>query len=696
MSKPLGRKHRTVAHVMLAALGIAAWLATAPRAWAQCGNSAIVSLATSLTVDPPMTAPDGAGGMFVAWADNRAGNFDIYVARVDGNGCLVAGWPANGVAVCTAVKDQVNPRIISDNAGGAFVAWEDGRNQTPTHANEVDVFAQHVLASGSLGWAANGVAVSVIGLNGLVHLSDVEADGTASAFVTWGDAFGQLDAQKLSPATGASVWGQGGVVVSGLQFDDPPLPWSPNRMIVPDGAGGAVVAFASRSNGPFVQRLAAATGAPQWSGPPALDTEADDVQLASDGLGAYYVTYAHEVGGSPHDIELSHFDNTGALTTGWPVVACGAAGDQRFPQIVPDGFNGVVLAWLDTRFSGDIHNAAVYATRIGRNGTRVGSCWAVDGNAVTAGSATGLELGLTPDGGGGAGVLWGVNYVLHARQIGGDASLGSDVSLATAAGPASATLSGGALSAAWQDVRSGFANAIYGAHSTLTPVVPAGLTSLAVAAVGTSGADMTWTVPADDPTFGPAVAFDIRWSQTSVTESNFSSQTAQFETTPSGPPGSIQCAPIAPMKKCWTSQVAMRVQYECGVWSSLSDIVPVTTGCRGFTLTDCSGFAMHPAPQDEDPLPASIELTISGPNPSRGTAQIGFAIPAANAGEPYELAAFDVGGRRVITIARGVAEVGRRIVTWDRGADGSLPSGTYFLRLRVGAETRTATLVLTR
>jgi hypothetical protein len=62
----------------------------------------------------------------VAWQDARGGEADIYVQHTDPAGIL-SGWPANGLAVCTASGEQIVPQIVSDAAGGAIVAWMDKR-----------------------------------------------------------------------------------------------------------------------------------------------------------------------------------------------------------------------------------------------------------------------------------------------------------------------------------------------------------------------------------------------------------------------------------------------------------------------------------------------------------------------------------------------------------------------------------------
>jgi hypothetical protein len=62
--------------------------------------------------------PDGAGGAFVVWQDDRGTGVDLYAQRMNGNGQPL--WPEAGVAVCTADGAQTNPVLISDGAGGCL------------------------------------------------------------------------------------------------------------------------------------------------------------------------------------------------------------------------------------------------------------------------------------------------------------------------------------------------------------------------------------------------------------------------------------------------------------------------------------------------------------------------------------------------------------------------------------------------
>src|SRR6266487_347448 len=88
---------------------------------------------------------DGAGGTLVAWADARSGPLDIYAQHLTAQGTVAAGWPASGLAVCKAAGDQSDPVMVSDGAGGAIIAWADGR----AGGGNRDIFVQRVTGAGT-------------------------------------------------------------------------------------------------------------------------------------------------------------------------------------------------------------------------------------------------------------------------------------------------------------------------------------------------------------------------------------------------------------------------------------------------------------------------------------------------------------------------------------------------------------------
>lgn len=125
----------------------------------------------------PTIVSDGAGGAIVSWFDYRSGNPDIYARRVSAAG--TPQWTANGVALCVAANNQFNPMLAPDGAGGAIVTWYDVRSGTS------DIYAQRVNAAGAPQWTANGVVVCSAA-NDELNPRIVPA-GAGGAIVAWYD-----------------------------------------------------------------------------------------------------------------------------------------------------------------------------------------------------------------------------------------------------------------------------------------------------------------------------------------------------------------------------------------------------------------------------------------------------------------------------------------------------------------------------
>jgi hypothetical protein len=187
----------------------------------------------------PRIAPDGSGGAIVSWTDRRAGSDQVFAQRVSGSGAIPAGWPADGLAVCTIADGQARTRIISDGSGGAVVVWEDYRTGSNTN-----LYAQRITDAGSVvaGWPINGAAVCAE-----AHLQIgpvLVSDGSGGAVFAWRDdrndpgGWGDLYAQRV---TGT------GVVAPGWPVDGIALCIAPGNQqtasIASDGSGGAIVAW---------------------------------------------------------------------------------------------------------------------------------------------------------------------------------------------------------------------------------------------------------------------------------------------------------------------------------------------------------------------------------------------------------------------------------------------------------------------
>lgn len=85
---------------------------------------------------------------------------------------------------------------------------------------------------------------------------------------------------------------------------------------------------------------------------------------------------------------------------------------------------------------------------------------------------------------------------------------------------------------------------------------------------------------------------------------------------------------------------------------------------------------------------AGLALSAARPNPSSGATSFVVSLPAAG---NVDLAMYDLAGRRVATLHRGVLPAGSREFTWrpERA-----PSGVYFARLVVNGEVRSSRVTL--
>jgi hypothetical protein len=92
----------------------------------------------------PAIVSDGSEGAIISWMDFRGFYSDIYAQRVNASG--LTEWLCDGVPICTALDDQWNPAMASDDSGGAIIAWQDCRTDSAG-----DIYAQRVVGSGSTG-----------------------------------------------------------------------------------------------------------------------------------------------------------------------------------------------------------------------------------------------------------------------------------------------------------------------------------------------------------------------------------------------------------------------------------------------------------------------------------------------------------------------------------------------------------------
>jgi predicted lipoprotein with Yx(FWY)xxD motif len=156
----------------------------------------------------PRLVSDGLGGAFITWYDQRAGDYDIYTQRIASGGAVQ--WTTNGVATCTMATDQFKPDICSDDAAGVIITWYDYRSTT-----DYDIYAQRVGPSGAIVWVVDGVVMN--NNEGYDQINPrIVSDDSGGAIIVWQDYItgitSDVYAQRVA-AAGAVQWTATGVII---------------------------------------------------------------------------------------------------------------------------------------------------------------------------------------------------------------------------------------------------------------------------------------------------------------------------------------------------------------------------------------------------------------------------------------------------------------------------------------------------
>jgi hypothetical protein len=169
----------------------------------------------------PIVLPEPDGCLAV-WGDTRGRTslgFSLYAIRLTSFGDVYPGWPTSGAGLLTTGTLQEIRRAVPDGAGGAIAAWDDNRvGVAPSDPFYYDIYAQHVLADGTVDsrWPTTGLGVCTAPSG--QYDFDMDTDGASGAVLMWEDSragFFQMYGQRiLADASVAPGWTPNGTMVS--------------------------------------------------------------------------------------------------------------------------------------------------------------------------------------------------------------------------------------------------------------------------------------------------------------------------------------------------------------------------------------------------------------------------------------------------------------------------------------------------
>ena len=668
---------------------------TLDPAWPAGGLS--LSSATGNQIGPVISS-DGGCGAIVAWFDLRTvTNYDIYAQHALASGIKDPAWPGDGAAVCTAAGNQTTPAIVSDAAGGAIIAWNDGRTSTTA------IYAQRVLASGvvSPAWTANGIPVATPA--GAAQNVRLVTDGLGGAIAAWED--------YRSGAT-RDVYAQHIVSSAGLGAVDPYWPANGRALCtaaneqyavdaVPDGGGGALVAWQDMRSGSSVNIYAGhvlAGGAtdPAWpANGLAVCTDVtgqSSPSICSDGSGGAIVAWIDQRAGlGASDVYVQHALPTGSVDSAWPVngrAACNASGAQLLAKAISDGAGGTIVTWQDFRNSSDYD---IYAQRVAKGG------YLGTPEAEMAGVKD-----VPNDNGGHVKVSWNASYLesdpydaytyyelfrsvpthLAAQRAARGERVHASSDAVFSPGDLVA-VPAGAATAYWEFLDS-FSGLMVPGYSYVAPTTGDSMgvgNPKTLFMVQTRAGSQVWNSPPDSgysvdnlPPVTPAPftgaygagTAHLHWNP------NPDADLANYRLYRGSSAGFVPSNAnlvATPPDTGWADAAGAPYAYKLSAIDVHGNESPAATLVPNGT-TDVGG----------PPPPLVLALAPASPNPAARGATFRYALPRAGVAS---LALYDAAGRRVRTLLAGQREAGAASVPWDLRDDAgrAVGAGLYFARL---------------
>jgi hypothetical protein len=668
---------------------------TGSALWAANG---VAVCAAALDQTYPAITTDGAGGAIITWQDNRSSNYDIYAQRMSAAGTAL--WAANGVALCTATGNQNAACIVSDGAGGAYVAWQDIR------AGNSDVYAQRVNAAGTPQWSVNGLAFGAAAADQFAPA--IVTDGASGAILAWLDSrsgsSNDVYAQRLLPA-GSYLWSSGGVPVCTAANDQSAM------SLVSDGAGGAILAWQDARSGTYdvyTQRLNSA-GAPVWSANGvALCTVANDQlapALTADGAGGAIVAWQDNRSILSSDVYAQRIGSTGTfLGPGNGVAVCTAAANQAGLTLAPDGAGGAIIAWFDQR-SGSYYD--IYAQRVDPF-MKLGNPEPVISGVRDIPNDQGGKVRLSWD----ASWLDGasdpdlVYYDVFHSVPPNNAQQAIARGAARQLYPGDAPIAGvpsylfSVQGYAWEYVQSYTVQHFitsYGSSQVTVCDSVAGsnpTTAFMVVARGygggywmsapVSGYSVDNLPPAAPAPFAGAYqagASSLHWNRN--VEADLAGYRLYRGTSTSFPADAGHLV-AALADTGYTDAAAAPYIYKLTAIDSHGNESAVATLTPSGTADVGGASALH-----------ELALAPASPNPAARGTRLGYTLPVATS---VTLAVYDAAGRRVRTLADGALPAGEHTAAWDLRDDGgrAVGAGLYFVRMQAGGRELTRRVAVTQ
>jgi hypothetical protein len=386
---------------------------------------------------------DAEGSCVLTFSDIRSGNWDVQAYKITGDG--VFAWGADGINISQSAAWEPSPAVCQAGDGDCVFAWA----QYPD-AGGGCVMMQRLAPDGTLRYAVGGISVVSVGTEE-PGFPDLEPSLGGDVLLMWVRDIStymsprQIRLQRFT-AAGTAVWATFTAI-----FDGPSIPMGYGPNIGVDGAGGAVCGWHRASGnlfGSFVQRVSA-TGVEAFAhNGVAVTTDATrnhlDPAIAFNTSTGEFFAFWNERNYDQNQwgIYAQRISSAGVrlwANTGIVVQPVNSV-YKSYPRAVPVG-DGAACFFTDTPagFSGD----RLISYRLNATGANV---WPTVPLPVSTAQSGKSRLPLFIDGMGTTRIIWedtrnGTPDV-YAQSVNVDGTLGGDPAGVTALTPTSLTATG--------------------------------------------------------------------------------------------------------------------------------------------------------------------------------------------------------------------------------------------------------------
>jgi hypothetical protein len=288
-------------------------------------------------------AVDSAGKIYVVWKDERNGDYDIYFANsTDGGNTFSANKKINDD---TGTAGQDSPSITVDNAGNIYIAWADGRNGNMDiyFTNSTDggnTFSANKKVNDDAGTATQGTPSIAVDNADIIYVAWTEnRNGNYDIYFTNSTDGGITFSANKKVNDDAGTTGQYSPSIAAYNTGNVYVAWLDNR----DGNEDIYFANSTNAGNTFSanKKINDDPGSADQYHP----------SLSADNAGNVHVVWTDERNGNLDIYYANSTDGGNTFSTNKKVNDDAGTADQRFPSVATDDEGNAYIAWEDERNS---------------------------------------------------------------------------------------------------------------------------------------------------------------------------------------------------------------------------------------------------------------------------------------------------------------------------------------------------------